>query len=189
MTEPTLPHPPTDPADTLTLVEKTAFLKSVEILAGIPTEALARLAAHSHEVHLEPGEILFHEGDENRGAFLVIEGAVELRREQQRVRLVEERGVFGELFVERGEPHPYTAQATLPTTLLNLQSQDVLESLIEFPEFAVAVVHALADRNNRLTERMLDLETRNAELEARLREAGLLDGAPPRRRRFGRSRP
>jgi CRP-like cAMP-binding protein len=189
VTDPTAPQPiPPEPADTLTLVEKTAFLKSVEVLSRIPTEALARLAARSHEVQLEAGEVLFREGDETRGAFLVIDGAMQLRHEQQPVRRMGERAVFGELFVERGEPYPYTAVAEGPATLLNVQTQDVLDSLIEFPEFAVAVVHTLADRNARLTDRLLDLETRLAALEARLREAGLADGAAPprRRRRFGR---
>lgn len=184
----------TDPRDTLTLVEKTAFMKSVDELTSIPTEALAALAARAAEVHLDRGEVLFRAGDPHRGSFLVIEGAIELQREGATVRRLGEGTVFGTPFVEAEETHPFTAVAVAPSHLLQLQPQDVVEGMLEFPEFGVAMVRTLAMRNDRLTARVLELEEQAAKLEQRLREAGVAppaDGpAPPARRRgpFGRRR-
>ncbi len=193
-----------EPSGTLTLVEKTAFMKSVEVLSSIPTEALAQLASRTVEIQLDAGEVLFREGDPNRGSFLVIEGMIELRRERAVVRVVRPRMVFGEVFLEQEEPHQFSAVATQPSHLLNLHSRDVLEGMLEFPEFGVAMVRTLALRSYRLTEHVLELEQHIARLNARLREAGIepdTDGAAPtapvppavpeakpRRRGFGRPR-
>jgi CRP-like cAMP-binding protein len=177
-------------AGTLTLVEKTAFMKSVELLASIPTEALAQLAARTEELQLDAGEVLFREGDPNRGSFLVIEGTIELRRQGTLLRRVSPRMVFGEPFLEE-ETHQVTAVAVEPSHLLNLQSQDVLDGVMEYPEFGVAIVRTLALRSYRLNERVLELEQHIERLEQRQREAGPATEArrapephdrPPRRR-------
>jgi len=48
----------------LTLIEKTAYLKSSSMLAAMPIEALAQLAARAREIHLEEGDFAFREGEE-----------------------------------------------------------------------------------------------------------------------------
>jgi len=159
--------------DTLTLIEKTAFLKTVEVLASIPTEALARLADRAQEVRCEPGDVLFAEGEPNRGTFLVVEGLIELRKGAALVRMLRERMAFGEMFLDEGEPHQYTAVASQSSHVLNLPSQEVLEGMIDFPEFGVAMVRALALRNHRLTQRVLEMEELLAQFHAKLQEAGI----------------
>ena len=144
--------------DTLTLVEKTLFLKSVDVLSGIPTEALARLAADAKELRVAAGEVLHREGDEDRGTFLVIEGEIELRREDAVVRVLGPRMTHGELFLGEAGVHQYTGVARVESLVLNLERDDVLEALIEFPEFGLAMVKAQALLIHKLTERVLELE-------------------------------
>lgn len=159
--------------ETLTLVEKTAFLKSVEVLSSIPTEALAQLAARAQEIRCEPGDVLFAEGEPNRGTFLVVEGLVELRKGAALVRMLRERMTFGEMFLDQDEPHQYTAVASQSSHVLNLQSQEVVEGMLDFPEFGVAMVRSLALRNHRLTQRVLEMEELVARFHATLQEAGI----------------
>ena len=144
--------------DTLTLVEKTLFLKSVDVLSGIPTEALARLAADAKELRVAPGDVLHREGDEDRGTFLVIEGEIELRREDAVVRVLGPRMTHGELFLGEEGVHQYTGMARVESLVLNLERADVLEALIEFPEFGLAMVKAQALLIHKLTDRVLELE-------------------------------
>jgi CRP-like cAMP-binding protein len=159
--------------ETLTLIEKTAFFKSVELLSSIPTEALAQLASRAQEILCEPGDVLFAEGEANRGTFLVVEGMIELRKGAALVRMLRERMVFGELFLDHDEPHQYTAIASQHSHVLNLETQDVIESMLDFPEFGVAVARSLALRNHRLTERVLEMEQLLAQFHQALREAGI----------------
>ena len=143
---------------TLTLVEKTVFLKSVEVLAQVPTEALAQLAARAVEVRAEPGEVLLREGDEDQGTFIVVEGVVELQKDRTLVRVLKEGMAQGEMFLAENEPHQYTAVARAPSLLLNLRRSDVQDAMLEYPEFGVAMVRDLALRLHRLTARVVELE-------------------------------
>src|SRR5688572_13860577 len=85
-------------SDIMTLIEKTVFLSTVEVLQGVPTEALAQLAARATEVRCDRGRTLFNEGDEDRGIFIVIEGVLELRKAATVVRHLREGAAHGELF-------------------------------------------------------------------------------------------
>jgi CRP-like cAMP-binding protein len=164
--------------DTLTLIEKTVLLKSVEVLSVIPTEALAQLAARAVELHADAGHVLFREGDEDRGTFVLIEGQVELRKEGVLVRLLEPGVAYGEFFLERDEPHQYTGLARRYTHALNIQREDVLEALLDFPEFGLAMVKYHALRVHLLTERLIVVE---ADLKRCLAERPAGDGMPTAR--------
>jgi CRP-like cAMP-binding protein len=148
--------------DTMTLVEKTVFLASVDLLKDVPTEALAQLAARAAEARFDAGQTLFAEGDEDRGTFIVVEGLVELRKTDAVVRMLRAGATYGELFLRDHERHQYTAIAREDAVVLNLPREDVLDALVEYPEFGLAMVQDLARRHERLTRRVIELE---AELE------------------------
>jgi CRP-like cAMP-binding protein len=162
--------------DTMTLVEKTVFMKSVELLAGVPTEALAQLAAKSSEVHSNRGETLFHEGQEDLGAFIVVQGLLELRKGGVVVRRLRPGMAHGELFLRDQQTHQYSAVALEDCHLLNLRRADVLDALLEYPEFGLAMVQDLALRLHKLTERIIEVESR---LEAVTPKSGPTTPAEP----------
>ena len=66
--------------DTLTIIERTAFLKGTEMFASIPTETLAQLAGRGRELHFDAGATIFREGEPNSGAYMVVEGLIEIRK-------------------------------------------------------------------------------------------------------------
>ena len=47
----------------LTTIEKVLFLKSVDIFEHATVEQLGRIAGLTEEVHFEPGETIFNEGE------------------------------------------------------------------------------------------------------------------------------
>jgi CRP-like cAMP-binding protein len=157
----------TNDKGTMTLIEKTVFLKSVDLLASVPTEALAQIAARATEVRCDRGQVLIHEGDENQGAFIVVEGLLELAKGDKVVRVLKPGTAHGEIFLQEHEPHQYTVEAREDSLLLNLRRADVIDALLEYPEFGLAMVHDLSLRHHKLTERLLALETELEECRAR----------------------
>ena len=145
-------------SEMMTLMEKTVFMGAVEMFGGIPTEALAQIAARSTEVQVGRGQTLFAEGDEDQGVFIVVEGLVELRKGDVVVRLLRDGSANGELFLRENESHQYTAVARDDSHVLNLGRTDVIDALLENPEFGLAVVQDLARRHHTLTERVIELE-------------------------------
>ena len=145
-------------SDTMTLVERTIFMKSVDVFEAIPTEALAQLAALAAEKSFDRGETVFREGDGDTGVLLVVEGAIELRKGESVVRLLERGSVQGQLFLEEAEANEYAAVAVQDTRALSLQHRDVLQALLDFPEFALAMVQDLARRNHQVVARVIELE-------------------------------
>jgi CRP-like cAMP-binding protein len=158
----------------LTLIEKTAFLKGLPGATTIPTEAIAELASRATEIHCAPGDVLFREGDPDRGSFVVIDGSLELRKGSALV-LVLKRGMsVGELSHGEGEPHQYTLIAAEHSHVLNLTREDTLDSMLDYPEMAVEVVRTLGQRFHELASRVLELEAANARLRDALLAAGLV---------------
>jgi CRP-like cAMP-binding protein len=158
--------------DTLTLIEKTAFLRGVELFAGVPSEMLAELADRTRELRFEAGEVIFREGEANRGLYMVVDGLVEIRKGRA-LDGVRGPGIgFGELALGEGEPHQITAVATLPTHALNVSNEAFFETMLDFPEVAISMVRSLATHVNEMAQRLHDLEGKIAHLNAALRQAG-----------------
>lgn len=158
--------------ETLTLIEKTAFLKGLAMFARVPTEMLAQLAARTRELHFDAGQVIFREGEANRGLYMVVDGLVEIRKGRA---LDGVRGPglgFGELALGEGEPHQSTAVATDHTHALNVPNEAFFETMLDFPEVGVAMVRVLAAHVIELGQRIHDLEGKIAHLNAALRQAG-----------------
>jgi CRP-like cAMP-binding protein len=157
--------------ETLTLIEKTAILKSAQPFSHIPTEALAELAARAAEHHFDAGQVIFRAGDVNRGAFLVVEGRVEIYKGRALEGVCLPGQGFGELGLAEGEPHQFTAQAVQHTHVLNVSNQTLYDTMLDFPEVAVAMARGLSRRLTELAQRVHDLEGQVAHLNATLQRA------------------
>ena len=159
--------------ETLTLIERTAILKTSGLMGSIPTEPLARLAARGRELHADAGEVIFREGDPNRGGFLVVEGLVEIRKGRALVSMRQAGDAFGELGLNDGEPHEFTAIATEHTHILNLSNEDLFDTILDYPEVGLELVRGFARRLSELAQRIHHLEGHVAHLSASLKEAGV----------------
>jgi CRP/FNR family transcriptional regulator, cyclic AMP receptor protein len=158
---------------TLTILERTAFLKSTEVFAQIPTDVLAQIAARGRELHFDAGQTIFREGEPNSGAYMVIEGLVEFRKGRA-LEGVRKSGLgFGELALGEGEPHTFAAVAAEHTHVLNISNEIFFDSMLDYPEIGVAMVRILAGRLTEAAQRVHDLEGQIAHLANTLRDAGV----------------
>jgi len=80
---------------TLTTIEKVIFLKSVDIFKHATTKELGGVAALTEEVHFEPGETIFREGDPIDAIYLILKGRVAVEGNGKLVREVGEKQAFG----------------------------------------------------------------------------------------------
>src|SRR5262249_50810151 len=143
-----------DGGETLTLGGKTGVLKSLPMLASIPTEALADLATRAREIHRDPRDALYPEGEPDRAGFILVDGRLELRTGRAVVRIVKPGMSIGELWLGEGEPHLYTLIAIDHSHVLHIAREDVEEAMSEFPELGTAMTHLLARRVHELTTRV-----------------------------------
>jgi CRP/FNR family transcriptional regulator len=157
----------------LALIEKTAILKAAPLFSHLPTEAVAELAARAQEMHFDVGKTIFHEGDANRGAFMVVDGRVEIYKGRALDAVHMAGDGFGELALREGEPHQFTAIAVEHTHVLNISNETFFDTMLDYPEVAVAMVRALSERLTELAQRVHELEGKMAHLNATLRQAGV----------------
>ncbi len=165
--------------ETLTLIEKTAFLKSIPMLSTIPTESLADVAARAREIHCDPGQVIYQEGDPNHGAYLVVSGLLEMRKGRASVRTVSPGMSIGELWLAEGEPHQYTLASLDHSHVLHVGREEVEEAILEYPEFGLAMVRMLSHRTHELITRVLDLEQLVARMHDAMGKAGVDPPPPP----------
>ena len=164
--------------DTMTLIEKTVFLKSIDMLSSVPTEALAQLAAQAEEIHGDHGDVFFREGEDDRGAFVVVEGAVELRKANTLVRVLKPGTAHGEFFLEEeGGKHQFSGVASEDTYVLNIRHDDVIQVVLDVPEFGLAMLRVHARQLNLSIQRVLELENRVQALTAELERNGVTSKA------------
>jgi len=159
--------------ETLTIIERTAFLKGTELFASIPTEVLAQLAARGRELHFDAGQTIFSEGAANTGAYMVVEGLIELRKGRALDGVRTPGEGFGELSLSEGEPHTFTAVASQHTHLLNVSNDVLFDTMLDYPEVGVGMVRSLGKRVSELGQRVHDLEGQSGHLAATLRTSGV----------------
>jgi signal transduction histidine kinase len=146
----------------------TAELRNVEVFADLPDEALNWFVERSEERRFEAGEVMAREGDQAEFMVVILEGALEARREHfaDAPYLAKAGQVTGVLPFSRLTVFPRTSRATVP-------SRTLLFSKTAFPEL---FKHSLV-LGQRLVSLMADRireTTRSGEQEEKLAALGRL---------------
>ena len=133
----------------LATIEKVIFLKSVDIFEHATIEQLGRLAELTEEVHFEPGETIFKEGEPGDAFYLLLSGRVLLERNGKALREIKEKEAFGTLEVLDFHPRAVTAKAVDQVRALKLvgrQFHDLLSPVIEMVEAVLRMLCGLVRR-------------------------------------------
>ena len=141
--------------------DTAALLARTEVFGELEERELAEVAQVAVPRSWKQGEVIFREGDEGDTCYLLKSGAVILTREHQDGRMValaeiRAGGMFGEMAMFRdGETRSATAECVEDTSAVALLARDVQRLIREKPDIALKLLHALADRVGRTTERLL----------------------------------
>ena len=138
----------------LLIVEKVLFLKSVPLFAFLEGEELASVAEIAEEMELEPGGVVFHEGDRGDELYVIVSGRVKVygERSGSEVQLAQlgERECFGEMALLEAEPRSASVAALEPCRLLKIGAEDFRELLHERPQISLEILKILARRLRRM---------------------------------------
>jgi len=128
---------------TLTAIEKVIFLKSLDIFKHATIEELGGVAALTEEVHFEPGETIFREGEPVDAIYLVLKGRVAVEGNGQVVREVGEKQALGTVAALDRNPAIHTVKAIDAVYALKLNAQDFDDILSLDFELVRAIFRAL----------------------------------------------
>jgi CRP/FNR family cyclic AMP-dependent transcriptional regulator len=98
---------------------------------------------------LEPGEVLFSEGDEGHLMFAVIEGELELNYSGRLIDEVGPGGIVGEMALIDNELRSATAIAKTAASVVPVDTRQFMFLVQEHPTFAISVMKVMAERLRR----------------------------------------
>jgi CRP-like cAMP-binding protein len=119
------------------------------IMAEVKTYLEALMALDEAPLKLEPGQVIFSEGDAGREMFVVRTGSVDLRIGEALLETVGEGGIFGELALVDPAPRSATAVAGPDCTLVLVDAASFNDLVRKVPGLALEVMKVMARRLRR----------------------------------------
>ncbi|BBH53245.1 Crp/Fnr family transcriptional regulator [Fluviispira sanaruensis] len=115
-----------------------------------------------------PQQIIFNEGEESNGIYLIQEGIVEIFRVREGTEVnlgtLKQNDVLGTLTVLSKEPRTASARATAKCTVLFFQSQGLKESFKEIPLWSQAVIKDAIGRVKHVNELLIEAKLNEKKL-------------------------
>jgi len=135
-------------------IDKIEALRRTALFGSLGESELEALAGRAAVKHLRQGDVLFFEGAEPTGLFVVIEGAIRAYREsgegREQVIHVERAGAtIAEVPMFDNGTYPSTAAAEENSVVLFIDKRDVRRLCLEYPQIALAALEILAGRLRR----------------------------------------
>ena len=137
-------------------MEKAIAIGQTLLFSSLAAEELDDLASRASEQRLSKGEILFVAGEEARGLFVVVQGAIRAFRGsggREQVIHVEHAGAtIAEMAVFDDGPYPATAAADENSTVLFIDKHHFQQFLLDHPHVALSALKLLTRRNVRMIQ-------------------------------------
>ena len=120
------------------------------LLAGVPIQQLQPLLANAQEVRFLRGEVIFEEGDQPDGLYLVTHGTVRVTASNERgevlLAAISTNNVLGEMGVLDGEPRSGTATVVEPCIAYFVPMESFLDTLELSPQLCMRLLALMTDR-------------------------------------------
>ena len=121
-------------------------LRSVALFNGCSTKELEKVAKASDEIRMTAGTLIVDQGQTGREAFVVLEGEVEVKRNNRKVATLGPGAVVGELSLLDHGPRTATAVCVTDCTLLVIDQRRFLSVIDSVPAISHKLLAALAAR-------------------------------------------
>ncbi len=127
-----------------TTVKKLFALEGVEIFARSDVDDVAAVAAVAREQTFLEGAHVYSEGDPGDALYVIVEGAMEARRDGEVVMRMKAKESFGETSLFDGAPRINEVVATLESKVLVIDRRDFLDLLADRPELLAGMFRVLS---------------------------------------------
>src|SRR5262245_23583478 len=145
----------------MTIESDIAFFQRVPTLSHLHRDALRILAIGAESMYVHSGAVLFHEGEEADGAFVVQEGSFSLthRATNGAAVTVGTGSLIGELALFAQTKRPVTATALEPCTVIRIPRSLFMKILDGFPAVASHLRDLIATRTDEATRELFTVRT------------------------------
>ncbi|HSN97215.1 MAG TPA: cyclic nucleotide-binding domain-containing protein [Candidatus Nanopelagicales bacterium] len=134
----------------------TTKLRDIGLFGGLPDEALRALASTLEVLDLDPGHVVFREGESGRDMFVLLDGEIEVlkrskRELEARVAVLGPSDWFGEMSILDVMPRSATVRALAPSRLIRITTQD-LDALYrrDLKSYSLVVLNVAREMSRRL---------------------------------------
>jgi serine phosphatase RsbU (regulator of sigma subunit) len=148
------------------------LLSRIPFFTTLPQEELDRLTSEMEVVNLEPGAILFGEGDAGEKLYVVVKGKLEIVKapgtmDEMILNTIHEGEYIGEMSLITGEPRTASVRAFREDVVLLSMSRGQFNDLLQrHPELASTMVSVLSERlNSTNVATFRDLTEKNHQLQ------------------------
>jgi serine phosphatase RsbU (regulator of sigma subunit) len=147
------------------------LLARIPFFTGLPESELDRLTSEMNVVNLQPGEILFREGDPGEHLYVVVKGDLDIlkapgTKEELILNTIHEGEYIGEMSLATGAPRTASVRGRTETVLLSMSRQQFTDLLHHHPELASTLVSVLSHRlDNTNVATFRDLTEKNRQLQ------------------------
>jgi len=143
--------------ETLTVLEKMFAVRSLRLLANIPSDALRQLAENAEERLFCLGELLCIQGDSSDDVYLVLAGEAEAVRgsgeSEVRIGLIHPGETVGEMGILDPAPRMATVRAISPIVrVLTVHGSDFRALLARDAAASIGIIRLLIQRQRDLTK-------------------------------------
>jgi CRP-like cAMP-binding protein len=124
-------------------------LSRISILGAMETDALRLIAFGAETKILRAGDVLFRRGDKSDAGFIVLRGSIALQASDDgsaAAQIIEPESLIGEIALLVDTERPATAIARGPSTVLKISRTLFHRVLGEYPQSAVRLRAAMADK-------------------------------------------
>ena len=140
----------------MNIKERLGYLRDIDLFESFAEEDLLNFAKNLTEVMLEPGEILFREGDPGQDMFILMDGTMKILKNGRVITITEAVDYVGEMAIIEEKPRSATVEAIAPCLLLKITSQDFQEFFARQPSSLVSLMKSLSRKIRVDTERISD---------------------------------
>ena len=146
-------------------------ISAVPSFSGLPESQLREIKNISVDRHFNKGEIIFSDGDDGTGFFVVVEGLVKIFKvssegKEQILHIYGPGEPFGQVAVYAGRSYPANAQAIAKSHVLFFPRSAFVELLTANPSLALNMLAVLSMRLREFTVQVENLSLK--EVPARL---------------------
>jgi len=146
----------------VSLNEEVELLRNIPLFSNIEPSKLKLLAFTSERVAYEPGQELFHQGDDGDAAYIIIGGEADIIIETDNgpftVATFKRNDIVGEIAILCDVPRTATVLVKEKLETLVISKELFYRLILEFPQIAVEIMRELAQRLERMNAQLRELQ-------------------------------
>ena len=127
-------------------LEKTIFMKGVDLFRDISGEEVSHVAQIAEEIEYDSKQTIFEEGDVGDSMFIIVDGAVRIHKGNKELAVLSKGKFVGEMALLDQEPRSASVTSTEETTLLEINGEDFYDLMASRMEIMQGIVKILTQR-------------------------------------------